>query len=63
MLQMKYCVGAMGRGESYGFGDHEQDGFDRLLSAAWKTHAAAEVQRWTIFTWIALAAVGYLWYC
>jgi Zn-dependent membrane protease YugP len=34
---------------------HEEPGFDRVLNAAWKTHAAAAVQRWIILSSIAVA--------
>jgi Zn-dependent membrane protease YugP/tetratricopeptide (TPR) repeat protein len=33
--------------------DHEQVAFDRVLSAAWKTHASAEAQRWIVLAAIA----------
>jgi tetratricopeptide (TPR) repeat protein len=41
---------------------HEEASFDRLLHAGWRTHVAAEAQRWIVFASIALAAGGYLWY-
>ena len=33
--------------------DHEQAAFDRVLGAAWKTHAFAEAQRWVVLAGIA----------
>ena len=49
-------------GDSGLLAGHEEPGFDRVLNAAWKTHAASEVQRWIVLTSIALATAGYLWY-
>jgi Zn-dependent membrane protease YugP/tetratricopeptide (TPR) repeat protein len=34
--------------------EHEQTAFDRVLDAAWKTHAGAEVQRWVVLALLAL---------
>jgi tetratricopeptide (TPR) repeat protein len=34
--------------------EHEQLAFDRLLNAAWKTHAASEAQRWVVIGLLAV---------